>query len=261
MLEAKNLSIGYAGRTLAKDLSFSVYAGEVVAVLGPNGRGKTTLLRTLLGLLPAQIGQIQRTASYAYVPQQQSVPFAYDVLNIVAMGRARHLKWYQSPNRSDYEIARACLEEVQLSHLSERSFSTLSGGQQQLVTIARALASESPLLVLDEPTAALDLRNQDVVLQALDRLRRHRNLAIVFTTHQPQHALHIADKTLLMHTDDCIFGTTTEMCTSTQLTRLYGIAIQVCTVTGNACSRLGAVPMYSALAPAHTATPQKEGQL
>jgi iron complex transport system ATP-binding protein len=249
MLEAQHLSIGYEGRTLAQDLDFSVFAGEIVAVLGPNGRGKTTLLRTLLGLLPAQAGHIQREGAYAYVPQQQAVPFAYDVLNIVTMGRARHLKWYQSPAAADYEIARACLDEVQLGHLADRSFSTLSGGQQQLVTMARALASESPLLVLDEPTAALDLRNQDVVLQVLDRLRHSRNLAIVFTTHQPQHALHIADKTLLMHTDGCTFGTTAQMCTSAQLSHLYGLAIQVCAVAGGACGRLGAVPMYSALTP------------
>ena len=250
MLEAQHLSIGYEGRTLAQDLAFSVYPGEIVAVLGPNGRGKTTLLRTLLGLLPARAGHIERTGSYAYVPQQQAVPFAYDVLNMVAMGRARHLKWYQSPGQKDYDIARACLDEVQLGHLADRSFATLSGGQQQLVTMARALASESPLLVLDEPTAALDLRNQDVVLQVLDRLRHKRQLAIVFTTHQPQHALHIADKTLLMHTDDCTFGPTAQMCTSDQLSRLYGMAIQVCSVAGGACSRLGAVPMYSALTPA-----------
>lgn len=247
MLEARKLAIGYEGRTLSHGVDFSVHAGEVVSVLGPNGRGKTTLIRTLLGLLPAQGGHIERSGSYAYVPQQQPMPFAYDVLNIVAMGRARHLKWYQSPSQADFEIARACLQEVQLEHLAARSFDTLSGGQQQLVTLARALASECPLIVLDEPTAALDLRNQDLVLSVLHRLSVTRNLAIVFTTHQPQHALHIAHKTMLMYADDCAFGSTAEMCTSDKLTRLYGLPLHVGSFAHSHGTQLGAVPVYSPL--------------
>ena len=247
MLKAEQLTIGYEGKILAHGVDFSVEPGQITAVLGPNGRGKTTLIRTLLGLIPAQEGQVQRSGAYAYVPQHQPVPFAYDVISMVTMGRARHLKWWQSPSKADYDIAHACLEEVRLGHLAQRNFSTLSGGQQQLVNMARALASECPLIVLDEPTAALDLRNQDVVLSVLHRLRSKCQLAVVFTTHQPQHALHVADHTMLMYTDACAFGSTADMCTSDNLTRLYGLPIHVQTLQHQQQHLLGALPVYSPL--------------
>lgn len=245
MIEASGLAIGFDGRALARDVAFDAGAGEVVAILGPNGRGKTTLIRTLLGLIPPIAGQVRRGCPFAYVPQHDQTPFAYDVLSIVTMGRARHLKWYQSPGREDYEIARASLDEVGLGALAERSFITLSGGQKQLVAVARALASASPLIVLDEPTAALDLRNQDVVLGVLYRLSRARGLAIVFTTHQPQHALHVADKTMLMYPAQCEFGATARMCTDERLSRLYGLPIRVAGVEEDGRRVLGAIPLYS----------------
>lgn len=249
MLEAHQLTIGYPGKVLAQGVDFSVFPGEIAAVLGPNGRGKTTLIRTLLGLLPAQAGVVQRTGHYAYVPQQHPVPFGYDVLSLVTMGRARHLKWYQGPGKADFALARACLDEVQLADLADRSYATLSGGQQQLVAMARALASESPLIVLDEPTAALDLRNQDLVLSVLHRLRGKRQLAIVFTTHQPQHALHLADKTLLMFPDACAFGPTAQMCTGPRLSALYELPIHVAQFQREERTLTGAMPVYSDLPP------------
>lgn len=246
MLEARDLSVGIDGRLLAAHVDFQVGPGEVVAVLGPNGRGKTTLIRTLLGLLPPLAGQVLRTATYAYVPQQQPMPFAYDVLSIVTMGRARHLKWYQSPSPQDYEIARACLDEVQLGRLAGRPYSALSGGQQQLVAMARALASASPLLVLDEPTAALDLHNQDIVLSVLHRLCQSRQLGVVFTTHQPQHALHIAHKTLLMYPQACSFGPSSEVCSAAHLSRLYELPIALAIIQAQGRSLTGTVPVFSA---------------
>lgn len=254
MLEARQLSIGFAQRELAHQVDFSVCRGQIAAVLGPNGRGKTTLIRTLLGLIPPLAGELTCPASYAYVPQQHPVPFAYDVLSMVSMGRARHLQWFQSPGRRDLEIARACLDEVQLSHLADRPFNALSGGQQQLVSIARALASESPLMVLDEPTAALDLRNQDLVLSMLQRLGQRRQLAIVFTTHQPQHALHIADQTMLMLPNACPFGPTAQMCTSERLTELYQLPVRVVELNLGQRRITGSIPLFSAPSQSHLDT-------
>lgn len=227
MIEVRDLDVraGGNGRCLLSGLSLDVAAGQVMAVLGPNGRGKTTLLRTLLGLLPAAAGKVRLGGHAAYVPQQGESTFPYPVLSMVAMGRARHLRWWQSPGREDMSVAQACLEAVGLGGLAGRSFHELSGGQKQLVHIARAMASASPIVVLDEPMAALDLRNQDLVLGILARLAREQRLCIVFSTHSPQHALHIADQTLLLYPDACEAGPTQQVCEAGRLGRVYQMPV------------------------------------
>ncbi|WP_447921515.1 ABC transporter ATP-binding protein [Achromobacter aegrifaciens] len=244
MLELTQLAVQAGGRRLLSDLSLSLSAGRILAVLGPNGRGKTTLLRTILGLNPPAAGAVRLQGHAAYVPQRSDTLYAYDVLTMVSMGRARHLRWYAAPGARDWRIARDCLGEVGLAHLAQRPFQALSGGEQQLVCIARAMASASPLIVLDEPAAALDLRNQDVVLALLRRLAREQGLAVVFTTHQPQHAQHIADQTLLMHADGCEAGPTAGMCTDQRLSRLYGLPVRVARLPSESGDILGVIPVF-----------------
>lgn len=245
MMEVRNLAVQAGGRILLEQLGFHLGAGQIMAVLGPNGRGKTTLLRTLLGHQRAAAGQVILGGHAAYVPQQTDALFPYDVLSMVTMGRARHLRWYASPGPRDWALARRSLQAVQLGHLAERSFHALSGGQRQLVCIAQALASESPILLLDEPMAALDLHNQDIVLDILRRLANEQGLAIVFSTHQPQHALHIAGQTLLMHPDACEVGATAAMCTDARLSRMYQLPVRTCQVQAEeGRSVSGVVPLF-----------------
>jgi len=244
MLELENLAVQAGGRRLLSDLSLRLPAGHILAVLGPNGRGKTTLLKTVLGLQPAAAGRVRLQGHAAYVPQRTDALFAYDVLAMVTMGRARHLRWYASPGPRDREIAYECLRAVRLEHLAERPFQALSGGEQQLACIARAMASASPVIVLDEPSAALDLHNQDIILSLLRRLAREQGLTVVFSTHQPQHAQHIADQTLLMHTDACEVGPTAQMCTDERLSRLYRLPVRVATLAGEGGQVRGVIPLF-----------------
>lgn len=247
MIDIRNLTVraGGNGRVLLSGLDLHVQAGQVMAVLGPNGRGKTTLLRTMLGMLPARQGSVRLDGHAAYVPQQAEAVFPYTVLSMVIMGRARHLRWWQSPSHADRQNALDSLRAVQLEQLAEHSFQALSGGQKQLVYIARAIASDSPIIVLDEPMSALDLRNQNLILGILKQLASQRRLCVVFSTHQPQHALHIADQTLLLYPDACEVGPTVRICDAGRLGRVYQMPVELARVrTPEGRDISGIIPLF-----------------
>lgn len=210
LLQADGLSIGYPGRTVGSDISLQLLAGEVVALLGANGSGKTTLLKTLLGLQPQLAGTLQlqgcplatqpapaRARLLGYVPQAAGSGFAFSVLEMVLMGRVAHLGLLARPGRADRDMALQVLERLGILALAQRSYPQLSGGQQQLVLLARALVQQPKILLLDEPVASLDFANQILVLEQLAALR-DQGLAILFSTHQPEHALQLADQLLLV---------------------------------------------------------------
>ncbi|KRG72476.1 ABC transporter [Stenotrophomonas terrae] len=238
LLEARGLAIGHAGVALGAPFALSVQPGEVLCLLGPNGCGKTTLFRTLLGLLPAVHGEVAlqgkplrahdraaRARCMAYVPQASPLPFAWRVREVVAMGRAAHLGLLAAPGRADHAIADDCLRELGLQALADRTVTTLSGGERQLVLIARALAQQAPLLVMDEPTASLDFGNQ---LRILDTIRRlaERGIGVLLSTHQPQHALQVADRIALMSGGSLqALGPAHEVATPEHLATLYGVDV------------------------------------
>ena len=210
MLEATDLSVGYPGRVVGSGLSLSLKGGEVLALLGPNGCGKTTLLKTLLGLLPAIGGAVQlqgralaawplaeRARVLAYVPQGQASTFGFTALEMVLMGRTAHLGLIARPGKKDRAVAQEALERLGIAHLAARSVHRISGGERQLVLIARALAQQPSAVLLDEPTASLDFGNQGLVMHAIRALAA-QGLAVLFTTHDPNQALRCADRALLM---------------------------------------------------------------
>lgn len=252
MVEAVGLGHWFfPGSWVFRGLHLRVEPGQVLAILGPNGRGKTTLLRCIVGLLRPREGQVRHSgrAGIGYVPQLQQTVFDYSVLDMVLMGRARHIRLGSVPGPKDRRIARVALERVGLAHLAERPFSSLSGGERQLVLIARALTVESPVLVLDEPASALDLRNQGRVLELLRHLSRE-GLAIVLTTHNPQHAFFVADRALLFFSpEEHVTGPVPDVLSEDRLERLYGIPLRVLALedgpAGGPVSRVhGVVPLY-----------------
>ncbi|MCU0819722.1 MAG: ABC transporter ATP-binding protein [Beijerinckiaceae bacterium] len=238
ILAGENLSFGYPGRRVGQGVSLGVKAGEVLALLGPNGGGKTTLLKTLIGLLAPQAGRVvlegkpladfpvtERARRIGYVPQAHAGAFAFSVRDVVLMGRTAHQGLFASPSEADRALALAKLGELGIAHLAEQPYTMISGGERQLVLIARALAQEPRVIVLDEPTASLDFGNQGKVLRQIAELKS-RGLAVLFTTHDPNHALRHADRVALLGRGALLAeGPPAEMLTVESLAALYGAAI------------------------------------
>ena len=214
------------GEWILRNFSCSLTSGEIMAVLGPNGRGKTTLLKLLLGILKPREGTIRRAGHLGYVPQVSVPAFEYKVIDMVVMGRASEIGMFGVPDKKDYEYAEEALLRLRISDLAQRGYSRLSGGQRQLVLIARALVSQPCGLVLDEPTSALDFKNQDIILGTLRQLASE-GLVIVMTTHAPHHALHVADRILILERDTrYLYGSPAQVMTNEQLHRLYGLELK-----------------------------------
>lgn len=234
------LDFGYSGKPVGQDVSLSVEAGEILCLLGPNGGGKTTLFKTLLGLLPIQAGSVtldgvelrhrprrELARLMAYVPQAHTAYFPYSVLDIVLMGRTAHLGLFATPSAQDMAVAAAVLATLQIADLRDAVYTQISGGQRQLVMIARALAQEPRFLVLDEPTASLDFGNQVLVLSQIRDLAR-QGIGIILSTHDPDHVFACADRVALLHRGALLAaGRPQEVMTPTNLRRLYGVDVEV----------------------------------
>ena len=237
-LQAKTLSVGYGSKMVSRDLSLEVEAGQVVVLLGPNGCGKTTLLKTLLGLLKPLSGHVwldgqdvktmtvhERARYMAYVPQSMAMTFGFDVRQTVTMGRVAHRPWWQAPGPNDMQVVEACIERFRLQNLANQAVHRISGGQRQLTLLARAMAQEARLVFLDEPTASLDFGNQGRVLAEMRRMAQ-KGLGVLFTTHDPNHAIRYADHAVLMSEHGLLTqGPASEVIGADTLSTLYGCEI------------------------------------
>ena len=248
LLTIENVFGGYGNGDVLKGISCNADYGDVLCLLGPNGCGKTTLFRMMLGTLPVTDGKIAIDGKnihdfttkalanmIAYIPQYHSPVFAYTVLDVVIMGRASHFSAFETPKEPDREAAFSALEKVNALHLANKKYTSLSGGQRQLVLIARAICQSAKIFIMDEPAANLD------VISGLAR----QGYCIIMSTHSPEHPFSVGTKVLLMKTGKVVgFGTPKEVITSETLQSVYDIEMDVITAHDRyGCERTICLPV------------------
>jgi manganese/iron transport system ATP-binding protein len=232
MLEVQNLSVRYREITALSDISFSLTAGSLVGLIGPNGAGKSTLLKAILELIPAQAGQVfyqgtpikQHRQKIAYLPQRSQIDWDYPVTvwNVVMMSRTLHTGWFGNMSRRSREIVREVLERVELYELRDRPIKNLSGGQQQRVFLARALAQQADILLLDEPMTAVDKKTEALMWQIYNELRQEGKTLLI-SCHEWGSSLERYDKLLLLNRYLIDFGTPRQVLTTENIQQAYGI--------------------------------------
>lgn len=230
ILEVDNLSVRYESGLALDQVGFQLHHGERVALVGPNGAGKSTLFKVIAGILEPGSGQVSIAGEgpgghicIAYVPQRSQVDWSFpvSVKDVVMMGRTGKLGLFHWPKRKDRELVRQALIDVGMEALAERQISELSGGQQQRMFLARALAQEAELMLMDEPLNGLDVQSQEVIFAILDELRR-RNVTIMVATHDLDQAADRFDRVLLLNRRLIGFGTPQEVFTAERLLTAYG---------------------------------------
>jgi len=245
-IRLESAAFSYGKHPIFRGLNLQLEQGKILCLLGPNGCGKTTLLRCVSGLAPLQegrvlvdgkdmalFGEVERARIIGFVFQEHNVLFPYTVLDVVRMGRAPHLGLFSVPSKQDTQIAEEAIELVGIARLRLQRYTEISGGERQLALIARALAQEPSILLLDEPTSHLDFGNQTLILETISRLTRQRGLAVLMATHVPDHALFIATEVALMKAGDFLAtGTPREVVTEKNLKDLYGIDVRIVAVSG-----------------------------
>ena len=238
MLEIRTLSAGYSGNTVLNHFHASIPEQKITVLLGPNGCGKSTLLKAICGILPAKEGQIllqgqdlrllpprELAKTVAYLAQSRRVP-DITVRQLVLHGRFPYLSYPRKYRKLDQDITDAALEKMHISHLADTSLTALSGGQRQTVYIAMALAQDTPIVLLDEPTTYLDVRHQLQIMEEARELRREGK-TVLMVLHDLNQALQVADEVLLMKQGECMIqGTPEAVFNSKKMDRVFGVNIR-----------------------------------
>lgn len=249
--DVQDLSFSYKDNEVLKNVSFTMDEGKSISLLGRNGSGKSTLLRLLLGFITPRQGKIEidgisldkipyneRAKKIAYIPQSSEIAFPTTVLDCVVMGRAPSIGIFSKPKEKDYDIARYYINLLGIEHLSRKSISRISGGERQLALIARALTQDARILLLDEPTTALDYSNQLLVLETIEKLSA-KGYSILFSTHNPEQALMLNSSVLLLDKGVSEFYENTKpLIDGKRLSMLYGKELYITEVDTGSNRRL-----------------------
>ncbi len=241
MIKVENLTFSYDGKeNIFENVSFEVKKGEIMAVLGANGIGKTTMMRCIMKFLHPQAGKISidgesttkmESSSFwkrvSYVPQAKNLVFGYSVLNMVVMGRSQYVRFGYTPGKEEYEKAYQLLDEMGLASYAHRSCNSLSGGQLQMVLIARALIKEPDILIMDEPESNLDMKNQLKVLEIMTEAAKKRQVTVIINTHYPEHALRYTQKTLILGKNTYVFADSKEAVTRENICRYFQVDAEI----------------------------------
>ena len=249
MIDVRELTFMHRGakEPVLRKIDFQAKGGEVTAVLGPNGSGKTTIFQCILGIWKFQEGEVRLSGEsvnqlkraeiarrVSSVPQEHDPPFPYSCLDIVLMGRTAHVGIFSSPSGQDRDLSRQAMKALSVDHLAERPYTRVSGGERQMVLIARCLAQDAPAMLLDEPTAHLDFRNQITILKKVKNIVREKGLVALINLHDPNMALLFSDRVLLMNHGALIAqGRPDEVITRESLLEVYGLEVEF--VAENGC--------------------------
>jgi len=235
ILSVEGLYFNYSNKSVLKNISFNVEEREILVILGQNGSGKTTLLKCVVGILSPKKGKIkidnleivnltfkERAKLISYLPQEDSMNFSYRVIDVVLMGRAPYISIFGKPTFSDMKLAMKSLEMLNAKHLAKEIYSSLSGGEKKLVSLARVLVQKAKVLVLDEPTNHLDFKNQYLFLKRVKDIVKSESVCAIVSLHNPNLASFLADKILMLKNGEVVsFGKTNEVLTDSNLSNLY----------------------------------------
>jgi len=241
-----NLSFGYYDSEIFKNFSLKIEEGEILTILGPNGSGKTTLLKLIQKIILPKGGDIiisgkninkinskDLSKSISFVPQIHKQTFPYKVIDFVLMGRNPYISDYSIPKEEDVEIAKKVLKEMDLYYLKDRPYTDISGGELRLVLIARGIVQDTEILLLDEPTAYLDFKNQLIVLETIKKLKEKNKLTIIMTMHNPNDAYKYSDKILLIKKGEIVsYGKPEYVISHENLKKVYSIDVEIVKYNG-----------------------------
>lgn len=243
-MKIENLCYSYGENQVLSNINFSVEYGQLLSILGPNGVGKSTLFRCMLGLLEPTKGEVRiedrsitkmrasKLARHiAYIPQSHNPVFNFSVFDMVLMGTTAQLGSFESPQKEQIEQVETVLERLGITHLKNRGYSNISGGERQMTLIARALAQQAKILIMDEPSANLDFGNRIRVMQTVRTLTKE-GYAVIQSTHDPDQAFLYSDKILALYNSQVIaWGTPQETICNSLISKLYGVDIDVCSLS------------------------------